>query len=213
MLRPNIGKPLRIDLVATGALAMATILSSLRLLGDSDGPAEEGGRPGAAAAVAGPLWEWLDDSDEPGEGRETQAEGRWPLRGVEQRQLAAGAPRCAHTADGAHLLVDEEGFVCPHRMLGRDGCCNGSAPGAAAAVRRHDCERCDAFGCCDELESCISCCLAPRHRKAFSAALSSRPSVPSPRPARRPPSPPYPTSSGTVTSAGRRRSWRGSRTR
>ena len=212
MLRPNIGKPLRIGLVATGALAMATILSSLRLLGDSDDPSKEG-RAAAVGAVAGPLWEWLDDSDEPGEGRETQAEGRWPLRGVEQRQLAAGAPRCAHTADGAHLLVDEEGFVCPHRMLGRDGCCNGSAPGAAGAVRRHDCERCDAFGCCDELESCISCCLAPRHRKAFSAALSSRPSVPFPRPTSRLPSPPCPASPGTVPSAGRRRSWRGSRTR
>jgi hypothetical protein len=72
--------------------------------------------------------DWLrdDEHDEPAEGRETLAEGHWPLRGAEQRKLSSGSPppRCEHTVDGRLALVDDRGFVCPHRMIGYDGCCN-----------------------------------------------------------------------------------------
>ena len=127
------------------------------------------------------LSDWLQDDgdDEPAEGRETVAEGHWPLRGAEQRKLSSGlptAPRCDHTVDGRHALVDDKGFLCPHRMIGHDGCCNLSAPGATAdAVRQFACDSCDESGCCDELEACISCCLKPKHRSGVSAALASRP--------------------------------------
>ena len=124
--------------------------------------------------------DWLhdDEHDEPAEGRETLAEGHWPLRGAEQRKLSSGSPppRCEHTVDGRLALVDDRGFVCPHRMIGYDGCCNSSAAGATAdIVRQFACDRCDASGCCDEVEACISCCLKPKHRAGFSAALASRP--------------------------------------
>ena len=168
MWRSSMSKPARLATLLICSLALG-IFTSLRT-DDHDEFGDE------------MTWftsDWLhdDDNDEPAEGRETLAEGHWPLRGAEQRKLSSGSPpRCEHTVDGRLALVDDRGFVCPHRMIGYDGCCNLSAAGATAdIVRQFACDRCDASGCCDELEACISCCLKPKHRTGFSAALASRP--------------------------------------
>jgi len=173
MWRSSMSKPARVATVLGCSLVLAAFTSLRDRTEDHDEFADE---------LAWFTSDWLQDDghDEPAEGRETEAEGEWPLRGAEQRQLSSAAstePRCEHTADGRHHLVDDKGFVCPHQLLGHDGCCNASAAGAAAAglVRQHACERCDASGCCDELEACVSCCLKPKHRSGFNAALASRP--------------------------------------
>lgn len=62
-------------------------------------------------------------------------------------------PRCDFTLQGKKRVTDSHGFTCLREQLLPDSCCPDSSP-------QFSCELCS-NGCCDEFESCVSCCQTP----------------------------------------------------
>ncbi|KAF5830924.1 hypothetical protein DUNSADRAFT_13832 [Dunaliella salina] len=70
---------------------------------------------------------------------------------------SSGVKQCRNTAAGLLYITDELGFMCSREEVdSHTGCCR--------AGTQHSCDKCTLTDkCCSEYESCVSCCLAPKH--------------------------------------------------
>lgn len=70
---------------------------------------------------------------------------------------AAAQSHCKHTKQGINRVCDSTGTICAHHDVDPNTlCCRGASVGAT----QHSCRGCR-DGCCDDHETCTSCCLRP----------------------------------------------------
>ncbi|GMS87483.1 hypothetical protein PENTCL1PPCAC_9658, partial [Pristionchus entomophagus] len=95
---------------------------------------------------------------------------------------ANATERCRNTVQGAARVADDRGFVCDRADVEASGCC-----AAASATRsRFACDACRvaasppdgaaaaaASECCDDFESCVSCCMRPDQKEALLRVLDT----------------------------------------
>ncbi|GMR40849.1 hypothetical protein PMAYCL1PPCAC_11044 [Pristionchus mayeri] len=104
---------------------------------------------------------------------------------------ANGTERCRNTVQGASRVADDRGFVCDRADVEASGCC-GAGPATKRA--RFTCDACrvadtgygSALGggaaapaasaaaeCCDDFETCVSCCMRPDQKEALLRVLDT----------------------------------------
>lgn len=105
---------------------------------------------------------------------------------------ANGTERCRNTVQGAARVADDRGFVCARADVEASGCCGSSDGDAVASKRtRFACDACrqrsrtDSNGvqdaasaaaaaeCCDDFETCVSCCMRPDQKEALLRVLDT----------------------------------------
>ena len=65
---------------------------------------------------------------------------------------------CRNSVQGKALIADDRGYVCDRRSLKNSGCCDSDTS------QRYSCSDCHSTtGCCKVYETCISCCMDPKH--------------------------------------------------
>jgi SREBP regulating gene protein len=91
--------------------------------------------------------------------------------------------RCENTVQGKLLVTDSLGYTCHRSALDADrpGCCSRRASASAALDSddddgRFSCEQCKAHDggqvdCCSRFETCVSCCMHPRHQEQLERLL------------------------------------------
>ncbi|GMT17438.1 hypothetical protein PFISCL1PPCAC_8735 [Pristionchus fissidentatus] len=109
--------------------------------------------------------------------------GEGGLMGAETGGGGNGTERCRNTVQGASRVADDRGYVCGRADVDASGCCAGAA---ATSRTRFTCDACrvatapvgaDATAasseCCDDFETCVSCCMRPDQKEALLRVLDT----------------------------------------
>jgi len=106
---------------------------------------------------------WLADAGSTPTAAQQQQQ---PGMGIDANEtLLGGIAECRNTRQGATYVTDDRGYTCERGYLMLNGCCDAvamSRGSKGSPAPRFSCEGCQAdSGCCQNYESCVSCCLKP----------------------------------------------------